>query len=54
MPKAPVIHHPPTGAGKGDKSRVNNLDAYRQNFDRIDWRPDKTRTEQHGREGEQK
>lgn len=29
------------GAGKGDKSRITNVSAYRENFSAIDWRSKK-------------
>lgn len=28
-----------TGAGKGDKSRITDIAAYRRNFDEINWGP---------------
>lgn len=31
-----VVNH---GAGKGDKTRVTDVQAYRANFDEIDWGP---------------
>lgn len=32
---------PTTGSGKGDKSRVQNPKAYRENIENINWKSDK-------------